>query len=332
MSSCVEKPVAIAVLMLLLGGNAACVNPASTSKDRSGGSMAGSDGRGGAAGGVEIGGNAGRDATAQTGGQIATGGSSGSPPTGTGGVAVAQGGAGGNTVTPTPCPSTSVCEDFETTALSALPTGWAKRALDGATVGTSRDRSFSGAQSLSIAVNGKGSSQAYAILRSAPVFPIANNHLFGRMMVYYETIPNDSVHWTNIQGEGPVSGKPYRAQYRMGGQGGKLMLNYEAGVPSDCFQHSGLAFPVGKWACFQWEFNGPKNEIRFWYEGQELESLHVDGYGQGCVASTYKDPWIAPKFDTMLLGWQNHQDASPQKMFIDDVVVGGSSSACPSKL
>jgi hypothetical protein len=331
LSSIVEKSFAIAALAFLLAGPTGCTNPGSSTDNRSGGSTAGVDGRGGSAGNSAAGGNAGSDEPGRNGGQTASGGSPGSSVVGTGGTGVVQGGSGGSTVAQYVCPSASICDDFEKTSLSAVPNGWSRRALDGATVGASRERSFSGAQSLAIAVNGKGSSQAFAILRGAPIFPAENNHVFGRMMVYYETKPDDAVHSTNIQGEGPVAGKAYRAQYRMGGQGGKLMLNYEAGVPSDCFQHSGLAFPVGKWACFQWEFNGPKNEIRFWYEGQELESLHVDGYGQGCVTAAYQDPWIAPKFDTMLLGWQNHQDGRPQKMFIDDVAVGASLSPCPVK-
>ncbi|MDZ4697663.1 MAG: hypothetical protein SGI86_21170 [Deltaproteobacteria bacterium] len=332
MSSNVENSLAIAALVFLVAGPLGCANSSSSPENRSGGtSAAGSDGRAGADANGVSGGSAGSDVSNRNGGQSASGGTSGSSVVGMGGTGVAQGGSGGSTATVPTCPAASLCDDFEKTSVGAVPVGWGRRALDGATVGASRDRSFSGTQSLAIAVNGKGSSQAYAILRGAPIFPVENNHVFGRMMVYYETKPDDAVHSTNIQGEGFVPGKTYRAQYRMGGQGGKLMLNYEAGVPSDCFQHSGLAFPVGKWACFQWEFNGPKNEIRFWYEGQELESLHVDGYGQGCVTAAYQDPWIAPKFDTMLLGWQNHQNGSPQKMFIDDVAVGASLSPCPVK-
>jgi hypothetical protein len=208
---------------------------------------------------------------------------------------------------------------------------------------------MSGTQAVKFVVPGQADS-AYIALRNAPVFPVAGNAFFGRVMMWLTSSPtatNPAVHWTIIEGSGLVPGQTYHSAYRLGGQhpitgGNQLMANYETpdsyngnGPATDCWHHAtGKVVPVARWSCFEWQYDGPNNALTLWVDGSEM--LNVRGMGNtangdGCGNSqpaTY--PWTAPTFDTIRVGWDSYQADSERTLWLDDVAISSTRVGCPS--
>lgn len=178
--------------------------------------------------------------------------------------------------------------------------------------------------------------RAYIGLKGSPVFPLPKNVMYGRMMVWLDSIVGDGVHWTMIQGEGPVPGQSFDAFYRYGGmnwdsQGQpRFLANYEtSGVKSDCWQGSQSTMPVGSWACVEWRFDGDNDEMSFWLNGTEVTDLAVKGQGQGCIDHDTNDKWLGPSFERLRLGYEKYQDDGKRELYIDDVVISTDRVGCP---
>jgi hypothetical protein len=173
--------------------------------------------------------------------------------------------------------------------------------------------------------------RAYFTVAGAPAFPLNGNVMFGRMMIWLTAAPTMTTHWTNVQGEGQVSGQSYRAFTRYGGQVSmQLMANYDtSGVASDCWQHSQTTIPVQRWACFEWRFDGPNDEMDFWLDGTAITDLTVVGQGSGCINNGTGGHWYLPAYDTLSLGWEHYQTSIPIDMWIDDVAVDSKRIGCP---
>jgi len=307
-------------------------------------------GAGGAAGTSGGGGTAGASGAAGAGhGGVSgggTGGASGSAGAGDGGAdAGLDGGADTNA---DPCDSALFCESFESYAAGTPPGGdWATRTNHGA-VSVVEDQKFGGTRSARFTTEANsGGKTAFIHLDAAAVFPVSGNRYFGRMMVRLEAAPETSVHWTLLESTGTVPGQSYRATYRYGGQhpvtegssfvGSQLMANYETpdsysgnGPSSDCWLHADKkVLPVGRWACVEWQFDGPNDTMRFWLDGQALEDLTMAGQGQGCVHQSATFPWTAPTFGDLDLGWESYQDDAARTLYVDDVVIHTEKIGCP---
>lgn len=232
------------------------------------------------------------------------------------------------------CSTALLCEDFEAYPAGQGPGGpWAVQEVQGSVL-VDETRAVSGTRSVRFTTADGGGTfrRAFMSVQDAPVFPIEGNVMWGRMMVWLTAAPEGSVHWTNIQGEGDVEGMGFRALSRYGGQhDGRLMANYETqGISTDCWQHSETVIPVGEWACFEWRFNGPNDEMSFWLDGTELDDLHVIGMGQGCVGNDTGGHWYSPIYDTLRLGWEHYQATPAKEMWIDDVAVDLERIGCPA--
>jgi hypothetical protein len=287
----------------------------------------------------------------------AAGGDPGALPDGgtaaTGGTVGATGGAGGGAAVD-PCTSAIFCDDFEKYAAGAAPTSPWRSQMNMGTVSVDATQSHSGGKSVkftTLARTTDGIKTAFMELSGAPVFPISGNVMYGRMMFRLEAAPTTSVHWTLIQGAGIVTGASYHALYRYGGQlpvtqgatfvGSQLMANYDtpdsySGTPpaSDCWQHADkVVVPVGRWACVEWKFDGPNNQMTLSMDGVPVPSLTVNGAGQGCVNQPGPPappfPWSAPTFDRLDLGWESYQIDGARAINIDDVVVSRTPIGCP---
>lgn len=321
---------ALGVLALLLptSGLPAC----SSSPD-------GSSGGGGTTTSSSGGGGQGGQGTGGTGGG-ATGGTS------TGGT-TSQGGTGGAD----PCKTAVLCDDFEAYDPGGAPAGpWAVSTNNGSVVmDTTHARSGSRAVKVTADASG-GYRSAMLVLQGGGLLPVAGNIVFGRMMFWLDSAPEGTVHWTFIDGQGPVPGQGYSALYRYGGQhpitnngtfvGSQLMANYDTpdsyqnppvGPGSDCWLHSDKkVVPVGKWSCAEWQFDGPASKMRYWQDGVELPDLAMNGTGQGCVNQGADFPWTAPTFERIDLGWESYQADDARTIWIDDVAIGTERIGCPS--
>lgn len=278
-------------------------------------------------------------------GGTSTGGTSGDGGTSTGGTSGSSGGSGGRTTDASadapsdPCATALFCEDFEAQALGSPPSGaWEASTNDNGTVVVSDEKAQSGTHAAKFTTDGASSYQrAYITLQDAPVFPLATNEYYGRMLVWLVSPPDDGVHWTMIQSGGPVAGETFTSVYRYGGQhhdangGSRLMANYDTGggTSSDCWQHSATAMPTGKWACVEWHFDGTQDHMEFWLDGAELSDLGVNGEGEGCIADGTGGKWFAPTFENIQLGFESYQNDPARELWIDDVVIDDARVGCP---
>jgi hypothetical protein len=287
--------------------------------------------------------------TAGTAGSTATSGSSASASGGGGnggsGGGSSSSGTGGSSAT---CKAL-FCDDFEAMSPQSEPGGvWSTtKTMGEVTVDTTRF--FSGKQSVKLSTGQGGYKNALINFSDPSVLPTAGNVVYGRMMFYLDSAPSESVHWTFIAGQGPVTGKGYSAIYRYGGQlpisengafvGNQLMANYETpdayqsppvGPKTDCWNHSEKkVVPVGKWTCAEWKFDGATNSMEFWLDGAELHDMHVTGTGQGCVSQPKDYTWTAPSFEQLSVGWESYQTDAPRTIWIDDVAIGTQQIGCP---
>ena len=349
------------------GGTPATGGTAATPSGGSGGSASGAPSSGGSpstggtsaatggtkalagAGGASTGGTSpggaatGGSANPATGGAPASGGAVGNAGAPSGGASGGSGGGSGD-----PCAGALFCDDFESHESGKAPgADWTSRVNAGA-VTVDGAQKYSGSKSVKFTTEGKaGTKTAFIRLKSDSVFPVPGNHFFGRMMFWLEAAPTGDVHWTILQSTGTVPGQTYRAQYRYGGQhpimqggsfaGSQLMANYETpdsyggmGPSTDCWHHANqTVVPVGKWSCMEWEFDGTGNQLRFWLDSQPIESLTVNGTGQGCVSQSEGYVWTAPTFSELEIGWESYQEDTARTAYIDDLALSTAKIGCP---
>lgn len=284
-----------------------------------------------------------------TGGDMASS-SSGGPGGASTSSSTSSGAGGAGTGGADPCANAIFCDDFEGHPTGGPPGGmWDSNAYLG-TITVDAGRARSGQNAVKISADAAQGYRSVMISLADPsLLPVAGNVVYGRMMFYLESAPDTTVHWTFIDGAGPIPGQGYSAVYRYGGQhpitqngtfaGSQLMANYETpdfyqsppvGPGSDCWLHSDQkAVPTGAWTCAEWMFDGPNTTMRFWLNGAELTDLTMTGTGQGCVNQAADYPWSAPSFERIDLGWESYQDDGARVIWIDDVALGTQRLGCP---
>ncbi|WP_120650119.1 hypothetical protein [Aquimarina sp. AD1] len=183
-------------------------------------------------------------------------------------------------------------------------------------------KSFNGNKSVHF-VTGEGYNNR-AFLGINHIFPLKNNAYYGSLKMYVQEASPNGIHWTMIQSSGKVKSEDYSSEIRYGGQHNKkLMANYETqGVKSDCWKHSDIEIPEGKWFTLQWYFNGNQDTMRLWLDGESIESLTVVGNGEGCVENDTNGQWKFPIMENILLGWVDYQTGGgTRNIWIDDLII-----------
>ncbi|MGC4087673.1 MAG: hypothetical protein QM756_07210 [Polyangiaceae bacterium] len=323
---------------------------ANTAGGASGGSVTsgGAASGGAASGGTASGGASTATGGAVTGGASASGGAAGSNVTGgaasgggsQGGATQQSGGAGGRSA-PSSDPSTfglgspsrcgagfAVCEDFESTAVGALPSGWTTRLAGTRTLGAADDDKARGNRSLRIDVAG---AQGYvtAWLERSNLGALANAH-FGRLFYKIKGPgPTEFVHFDLFAGTGPYAGHTnevrwastgtvagtgqgnwswiYNVQPSGSGAGG------EFGSEGDRSAHP----VVDRWTCLEWSFSASPSEARFWNDGSEVTYLHID-----------TERSEVPVFDKLAVGFAKYQNTGAFQVWIDEVVFDPARIGC----
>jgi hypothetical protein len=236
-------------------------------------------------------------------------------------------------VQPGDCSQALLCEDFESHPAGMAPGAPWIVSTSQATLDVDTTMAYSGANAVRITTeDGDGTyRRAYMSIEGAPVFPTAENVVWGRMMYHLVEWPAGPVHWTNIQGEGDVPDMDFRGLYRYGGMNdGELLANYETqGVSTDCWRGSDTVMPQGQWTCLEWHFDGNTDTMELYIDGVIIDDVTVVGMGDGCIAHDTGDNWYAPIFDTMRLGWEHYQATSAREMWIDDVALDDVRIGCP---
>lgn len=248
------------------------------------------------------------------------------------------------------CADALFCEGFEDDAADALPGApWREETYgSGARIAVARDRAFTGQQSLRVLAPAGAPRRGYVAIHEPPVFPAANRAMFGRAMVWLDSPPvplegAPPVHWTLLQGEGRSADDRYNSIYRLGAElrgGLGLKANFETTPPvrTDCRQHSARALPVARWTCVEWHFDGGRNEMQFWMDGEEVSDIHVVERGNApdsnCANQDLSGQWLAPPaFQSLYMGLERYAATqNDQNLWIDDVVISGRRIGCPQEL
>ncbi len=242
------------------------------------------------------------------------------------------------------------CDAFDTYPVGSAPAGVWSLTQNGGSVAVDTTHVHSAPNAVKItAAAATGFRSAMLVLQNTQFLPTPGNVIYGRMMFWLDSAPEDSVHWTFIDGQGLVPGQQYHAVYRYGGQlpitedggfvGSQMMASYDTpdsydtpavGPSSDCWLHSDMKpVPVATWACAEWKFDGAASTMQFWLDGVEVPDLAMNGTGQGCVNQPATFPWTAPTFERVDLGWESYQADDARAIWIDDVAIGTSKIGCP---
>ena len=230
-----------------------------------------------------------------------------------------------------PCAGRAICDSFESGAPGAAPGAPWKLTGNTGTAAISTTRAFRGAHSLKLTTTAATYQRAMLTATGAPLFPLAQNIVYGRMMVFLENAAGHDTHWNMISAGGPVPGHAgVRGSYNYGGQLDTYLANYDtSGASTDCYKHSAKGMPIGKWVCFAWTFDGTKNDLQLGTNGGDIADMHVTNKGEGCIGHDFADVWIAPAFASASMGWESVQNDPGHTMYLDDVILDTKPIACP---
>jgi hypothetical protein len=331
------------MLVFVAAGCGAMVktSPAGTGGSGGGARAAGGSGAGGGGGSGGITGVAG--APAGIGGGTGTGGTRGATGGGAGGSpgvdagrsdAVRTGDAGIGPGTPSLCPGSpfAVCQDFEATAVGATPGGnWAVPTTNYGigTVVVAGDDSARGSHSLKVTIpTGTTSVERYLQLRN--LGPLANAH-YGRIFLKIQA-PTTTlfVHWDLILGAGTFNGAAHRVRWGNTGTGvGTAAANWawlynveqgDFGTENPRQLHPA----VNQWLCIEWMWDGVNQQARFYSQGTEYQTLHIDTTLPGQTRS----PEI-PIFTSLNFGLAKYQTTDAALTFwIDEIAVDVNRIGC----
>jgi hypothetical protein len=314
------RKLGLGLVVILAAACGSDEEPASQPSAGSSGSGSGGTGSAAGQGGLAGTGQAGSVSTAGSAGQ----GGAGAGATG-GTSAAGSGGAGGTSAAggdgTTPCSAGHVCDGFESADFGM----WTKNGEGAIQLDTTHV--FAGTKSMQFVSEPGGNKRGQLERSGAPLFPLAGNKMWGRVMAFAKDLPGMSdeedknVHYDLIQASGA---DPALGEYRVAGMGG-VLLNYN---PHDCYFGTQKPIPVDEWACWEWLFDGEKNVIEFYIDG--VQQARIENKGQGCVDGT-SSVWEAPTFSELRIGFVNYQSkAETTTLWLDELEVGPERLSCPT--
>jgi hypothetical protein len=222
-----------------------------------------------------------------------------------------------------------LCEDFEAGKPGDAPNAQLWTTSGDATLDTAQFARGKQALHLHI-VN-----QNWATITETKTFPEPNNHFFGRLFfratAIPTTAPNTAAHWTLVAGAGNGT-----AEIREGGIVGK----WGTGTDNQAADGTGdwtnadndpngnpKPVPANTWACVEWEYDGSKNETRFWWDGVEHPSMHTTSTMHGGNTNAY----ILPPFTNVKIGWMLYQtpvNPTTFDIWIDEIAIDSMRIGC----
>ncbi|HEX5098726.1 MAG TPA: hypothetical protein VFV94_04470 [Polyangiaceae bacterium] len=294
-------------------GGAAGSSAASAGASTTGGA-AGTPTSGGTSSG-SAGASAGRGGSATGGGGATSGG------TGSGAAGASDGGMGdgGTPGTTGGCAGRDllICEDFESTNVGSVPSGWTRH---GDLAAVSDEDKHGGSRALRL---GAAANSERRIYHDAAVLGSAH---WGRIYYKVETpVPDAFVHSTmvSLTGDGPQNGN---SDYRpidtikqakntpdVGGRH-NFIFNVQIIGSSEFGTETSYDYTFdAKWHCAEYHIQASNQSYELYLDGTKIL-----GFEHG--AGNYDDSDIPNVFDEIRVGWINYQSASPGfTAWIDDV-------------
>jgi hypothetical protein len=224
------------------------------------------------------------------------------------------------------------CDDFENQAAGDPPDDkrWRLSSVK-ALAAIDNTRMFHGKQSLklSVAPDGAASSRILPI----GIFPLAQDHFFMRLHVYFDALPAGTPHWTFQAVRGKLSNSTAYTELRsISLLGKKLFLNHngsplgELGLYDSKPPAGQAELRTNEWMCFEIEVNGEQSEARLWWNDQEHTSLHLT---KANTAGPNKTPWPIPMIEEMFIGPGFYGPALvAMNVWLDDVAISKTRIGC----
>ena len=222
-----------------------------------------------------------------------------------------------------------LCEDFETGTIDTAT--WTKVGATPMIDGLQHAR---GQKALHITVNGNGPSY----IRETKTFPATNNDYWGRMFVWFESLPAPPgmtyAHWTfaaatgtEVAGEIRLSGQLQNGKnlFGVGTDNGAALGTGDWTNSDKDPANAPLAVPTKQWLCIEWLHAGSTNETRFFWDAVEHASLYTSASKHGGNTN----PYVLPRFDALWVGWQEYQTSTEKfEMWVDEIAVDDQRIGC----
>ena len=213
----------------------------------------------------------------------------------------------------------AICEDFEASAVGALPADWAKEGTW--QIAVSATDKARGNHSLQIQVGVANNQRAFINKTAAQLGPLATKH-FGRIFFKLQMPPTKFVHWDFFHGSGPLGGVSNDVRWGFTGTGTFTYLyNVQHTPGGELGNNAPDKLVIDTWTCVEWSLDSTVaggGESRFWLNGTEVPALHRTGM-QAQI----------PVFNQFGVGWElfNSTD-TPSVAYIDEVAFDSARIGC----
>jgi hypothetical protein len=223
------------------------------------------------------------------------------------------------------------CDDFEAQSVGGAPKGDAFTTQGGA-FAVETSKAFSGTKAVHIHV-AKGSGGPNTKMVFKKQFPLANNDLHGRAMVFLTQNPADATnagfHWDMIFASG--GGKTYvlGSMYNTVAKAGAFMPVYH---PGDRSIDTSTPFPTGKWSCIQWQFRygGAGDLLQIKQDGKVVDLGKATAEG-AAITDGHIAAWPAGPWSQMSFGYDHYQGLKIDvDLWFDDLAFGAQEIPCPA--
>ena len=284
-------------------------------------------GNGDGSGGVS-GEGSGGSAPASGGALVSSGGNSGDAGGAPSGGSSGSGGGDGQLGAGCDASDLLLCDDFEGSAIDTAL--WTVGKNNENVVELSNAYAAHGQQSIHIHA-GSG----YGYLKNTSIFPVPDNHYFGRMFIRMERYSTvDWAHWTLVEAEGTGDGSKIRVggQYRTDLSENRYGVGSDGGPTGDWTQHdedpngSPMEPKTKEWVCIEWEHDGSADETRMFIDGELHPSLSTTASQHGGSSDV---PYVLPELTSVWVGfWQYQTDPEPFDLWIDAVAFDDERVGC----
>lgn len=224
-----------------------------------------------------------------------------------------------------------VAEDFESTAVGAIPAGFTKTG----NIGVADDVAHSGHHSLKVQPAVKGG--RYISLAPDKVAALGGEH-WGRLYFKVKTptplpvVPEGkksaSIHTTLVAAKttSPLANDPIEVRLAGFSFNGNGEFRYMYNVQPKQRKEFGVSSKTmhkfdDEWTLLEWHVNHATQSYQFFLNGQEVKDIAVN---KG--AGKYEGAELPAAFQTLSIGWTNYQPATGEgfTVWLDDIAVGKS--------
>lgn len=220
----------------------------------------------------------------------------------------------------------AICESFEAAALGTTavagwtPSGYGNRTLSVVDVEKAR-----GARALQVDI-AENQGAVVGMLSRGNVGELGVRHFGRSFMKIQAPAPTGFVHFDAFEARGEFEGQTNMVRWASTGTNvGTTSSNWSwiYNVQSTDHGEFGSEGPRsahprdGDWMCLEWMMDSDAQEAQFWFDGAEVEYLHID-----------TERAEIPVFDSFNIGFQKFQQTGAWRIWVDEVAFDAERIGC----